>query len=313
LKLHTIIVNWRTPALTLDAIRAAARESATWGAPIVVVDNDSQDGSMQKIEAGLAGIEGRERVVLIASPRNGGYGYGNNLGFRRGLEATERPEYFYVLNSDAFPEPRSIEILVDFMDANPRVGIAGSYVHGVDGKPHETAFRFPSAAGDLEAHIRLGLVTRMFAESVVAMPMPTRATRVDWVSGASMIIRRELLERIGLFDEAFFLYFEETDLAMRALAAGWETWYVPESSVAHVGSVSTGIQDLDKRTPRYWFDSRRRYFLKHGGREALWKANAGLLGGAVLFELRRRLQAKPRQDAPSFIRDFVRHTLRGAE
>jgi N-acetylglucosaminyl-diphospho-decaprenol L-rhamnosyltransferase len=131
---------------------------------------------------------------------------------------------------------------------------------------------------------------------------------VDWVSGASMMLRREVLEDIGLFDETYFLYFEETDLCIRAHRAGWETWYLPESSVAHVGSVSTGYQDLEKRTPRYWFDSRRYYYLKNGGPAEFWKANAGFVFGSAVWRLRRLVQQKPRQDARGLLRDLIKHT-----
>ena len=136
---------------------------------------------------------------------------------------------------------------------------------------------------------RIGLVSRLLRRSIVAPPPARVACRVDWLAGASMMIRRPVLDEAGLFDEAFFLYFEETDLCRRALAAGWSTWYVPESRVAHIGSASTGMKRREPR-PAYWFASRRHYLRKHDGcavtcddfRQAMAEAN-----GADLRQLER--------------------------
>ena len=95
----------------------------------------------------------------------------------------------------------------------------------------------------------------MLADHVVPLPVPDQSGAVDWLAGASMMMRAEVLEQIGLFDEEYFLYFEETDLCRRAALAGWPTHYVVESRVTHIGSVSTGMKVWD-RIPEYWLDSR---------------------------------------------------------
>ena len=105
--------------------------------------------------------------------------------------------------------------------------------------------------------------------------------------------RRRVLEEVDLFDETFFLYFEEVDLCRRARLAGWPTFYIPQSSVAHIGSASTGMKDLKKRTPPYYFDSRRHYFLKNHGRLYLWVANLSWVLGYVVGHARRRLMNRP--------------------
>jgi hypothetical protein len=137
-------------------------------------------------------------------------------------------------------------------------------------------------------------VTRFLLRKwVVALPIPKRTQQVDWLAGASMMIRRRVLEEVGLFDEAFFLYFEETDLCRRARLAGWPTFYVPESSVAHIGSASTGMKDLKKRTPQYYFDSRRHYFLKNHGALYLLVANLSWVLGFSVGHVRRRMMNRP--------------------
>lgn len=310
MQLLTIILNYKTPEMTLDAVRAARR--ALGGIErhrIDIVDNDSGDGSFETLRDAVA-REGWDDVAVLQTGHNGGFGYGNNYAIRRALRSDDPPELVYILNSDAFPEPDAIEALVSFLRERPDVGIAGSAIYGVDGDPHITAFRFPTLRSEVAASFRLGLLSRVLPESEVPIqPRPDRTRQVDWLAGASMMIRRQVLEDVGLFDEGFFLYFEETDLCRRARLAGWPTWYVVESRVAHIGHGSTGLKDKNKPMPRYWFDSRRYYFLKNHGKAYLWAANAVHATGLATFKLRARVQQKDDPDPTRFLRDFVRYNF----
>ncbi|MFW6049752.1 MAG: glycosyltransferase family 2 protein [Myxococcota bacterium] len=308
-----VIVNYRTPDLTIRAIDSGRVELQRLGRDcrLVVVDNDSGDGSLGRIRAHVQNRGWGDHVAVVGSGRNGGFAFGNNVAIRAALASGNPPDFFYVQNSDAFPEPGALERLVRHMDANPRVGIAGSYTHGMDGEPHRTAFRFPTVAGELEAYARLGPVSRALRRHIVAFPIPQRTTEVDWVAGASMLVRRRVFEEVGLFDERYFLYFEETDLCLRARRAGWTTLYVRDSTVAHVGSASTGLWVNGRRMPAYWFDSRRHYFRKNHGVTYLWLSNAALLLGSGIFRTRRAIERYRADDEPQrFIRDFVAHTIR---
>jgi N-acetylglucosaminyl-diphospho-decaprenol L-rhamnosyltransferase len=302
----TVILNWRTPDMTLRAVQAARVAMQGIGGAITVVDNASGDGSEERLREGTREMPD---VRVIQSGRNGGFGAGNNAGIRAGLPGGERPDYVYILNSDAFPAPGAIRALLDHLETHPATGFAGSHIHGPDGDPHRTAFRFPSVAGEFEAQVRFGPVSRLLHRSIVAQALPTVTTRVDWLAGASLMMRMDVLDRIGLFDERFFLYFEETELCHRAAAAGWPTDYVVESRVAHIGSVSTGMKEW-RRMPGYWFDSRWHYFTKvHGRAYAVAATLAALVGGA-LWRLRLLVQRRDRGDPPRFLRDMARHHLR---
>lgn len=104
-----------------------------------------------------------------------------------------------------------------------------------------------------------------------------------------MMVRREVLETVGGLDESFFLYFEEIGLCARLAAAGWERWYVPLSRVIHLRGWSTGVTGLDepsRRLPAYWFESRRRYFVKHHGFRYAALADAAFLAGRAVGTLR---------------------------
>lgn len=310
MKLLAVIVNYRSPEMTGEALAALLRElEGVPDARVEVVDNDSGDGSYETLREAIDKLGLGPRVRLTRTTHNGGFGYGNNFAIRPALEAADTPEYVYLLNSDAFPDPGSIRGLLAFADAHPEVGIVGSYIHGPDGEPHETAFRFPSVASELESGARLGILSRLLARHVVALEIPTRPTQVDWLAGASMLIRSSVLRRVGLFDETFFLYFEETDLCRRVQSAGWTTWYVPESKVTHIGSASTGMKIKNRPVPRFWFESRRHYYLKTHGRAYLFAADLLFALGFASWRARRRLQGKPDNDPPGLLVDFLRFSF----
>ena len=304
-RVNCIILNWRTAEMTLQAVAAAGRAMEGIEGAITVVDNDSQDGSFEQLSAALAD---RPRVRVIQSGRNGGFGAGNNVGIRAGLPGGARADYAYILNSDAFPAPDAIRVLLAHMEAHPRTGFAGSHIHGPDGAPHVTAFRFPGIASEFEGAAKIGPVSRALARYIVPLPLPQGTTRVDWLAGASMMMRKSMLDEIGLFDETFFLYFEETDLMLRGARAGWATDYVVESRVMHIGSASTGMKEW-RRVPGYWFDSRWHYFAKNHGRLYAGLATMAHLTGLGLHRLRRAMQRGKAGNAPHYFRDLVKHSL----
>ena len=310
-RLLTVILNWRTPDMTLRSVAAALTALQGIEGALVVVDNDSGDGSFETLTATVAANgwdKGPQTVRVLQSGHNGGFGAGNNFGIRAGLPDGSKPDYVYILNSDAFPAPNAIRALMDHLEAHPDTGFAGSYIHGTDGEAHRTAFRFPSILGEFEQNIRFGPVSKLLKRQIVAQPLPSVTTRVDWLAGASMMMRQKVLDQIGLFDETFFLYFEETDLCRRAAMAGWPTDYVVESRVAHIGSVSTGMKTWG-RIPRFWLDSRLHYYVKNHGAAYAFAATLATLAGGILWRARLLIQRKDRGDPPRYLRDMVAHGL----
>ena len=309
--LLTVILNWRTPDMTLKAVASALVALAGIDGALVIVDNDSGDGSFEILskEVAARGWDGGPQSVrVLQAGRNGGFGAGNNFGMRAGLAKGARPDFVYILNSDAFPEPGAIKALMDHLTAHPETGFAGSFIHGDDNVPHRTAFRFPSIPAEFEAQVRFGPISRLLSRHIVARPVPNITCRVDWLAGASLMMRQSVLDQIGLFDEQFFLYFEETDLCRRAARAGWPTDYVVESRVLHIGSVSTGMKHWT-RIPGFWLDSRLHYFVKNHGRFYAFAATLAHLAGGVLWRLRLAVQRKDRGDPPQYLRDMMWHSL----
>lgn len=304
-----IVLNYRTAEMTLRAA-AAALADMPQGAELILVDNASGDGSGVILQNAITakGWDAQGRVRLILSAVNGGFGAGNNLGLACAMSDGSAPDYFYVLNSDAFPDPGCLSSLIAHLQNHPKAGFAGSHVRGEDDLDHCTAFRFPSIAGEFEGAARLGVMTRLLAGSVVAPALPQTSAKVDWVAGASVLIRARMLREIGVFDENFFLYFEETDLCKRASRAGWDCWYVPDSRVVHIGSVSTGMKNW-QRMPAYWFQSRQYYFLKNHSRPYAAAALLARFAGGAIHHLRCAVSGRNVQDPSHFLRDLARHGL----
>jgi len=197
-RILTIVLNWRTPEMSLRAARAAQRAMDGIAGEVVIVDNSSGDGSCETMQAATAGWD---RVRVVQSGRNGGFGAGMNAGMQAGLADGARPDYVLILNSDAFAGPDAIAALVSHLEANPGAGLAGSRIHGPDGAPHVTCFRFPSILGEFEGAARIGPVSRLLRRHTLPLPVPETTQPVDWLAGASLMIRQDVLDAIGRFDE----------------------------------------------------------------------------------------------------------------
>ena len=310
-RILAVVLNYRTADLTTVCLRSIAAQIGNLpNLRVVVTDNASGDGSVEKIERAIREENMASWAELLPLPANGGYAYGNNAGVRRALQSDAPPDYFLLLNPDTVLRPNAIQALVAFMRAHPDAGIVGSRLEDPDGTPQCSAFNFPNAWSELDRGLRLGIISRLIEDKLVRRPIPDEPCRVDWVAGASMLVRREVFEHVGLIDEAYFLYFEEVDFLLRAKRAGFDTYYVPESRVVHHVGASTGVSDerkVAKRVPDYWFDSRRRYFLKNHGAVGAAAADVAWLFGFSLHSLRQRILPKEANDPPHVLRDFVRN------
>jgi N-acetylglucosaminyl-diphospho-decaprenol L-rhamnosyltransferase len=307
------IVNYRTPQLTIDNLRSLQSEVVAIGsAKVIVVDNCSGDGSAALIQAAIDRNGWGSWACVRELPRNGGYSYGNNACLREFLAAPDKPEFCLLLNPDTLVRPGAIAALVEFMDGHPDAGILGSRLEDPDGTPQRSAFRFHSILGELDARIRLGIFTRALKSYVMNPALSDVPRRADWVAGASMLVRSSVFEEVGLLDEGYFLYFEEVDFCLRAYRAGWSCWYVPQSRVVHLVGQSTGVTNPKtsrNRLPSYWFDSRRRYFIKNYGPLYTLVIDCVWFVGQVLWEARRLLQRRPRVDPAAMFIDYARNSV----
>ncbi len=308
MEVATIIVNFRTPAATVDAVTALMGDLDGLGdSRVVVVDNASGDGSAERLQATFSESKWRNRVIVVPAISNGGFGSGVNVGVKYVISSFGAPRYFFILNPDATIEPGALTGLVSFMRDHPEAGLLGNEVRNL-GADVVKAFRFPSALGELEGSACLGPLSRLLRDYVVAVH-PSETCEVDWVSGVSMLFRGEVFSKVGLFDEGFFLYFEEIDFAKRTREAGFKVYFVAGVVVGHVGALSTGLKDATRRMPRYWFESRRRYFVKHHGRLYAAICDGAWLLGHVILQAKSRLPRRHVVLRPRLGLDFLRFSL----
>jgi len=311
MKVLVVVVNYRTPKLAVRCLESLEHEvEQIRSMHVVVTDNASGDDSVEVI--GNA-IEAKQWswCTLMPLPQNGGYGSGNNAGIQPYLDGDDPPDYVMLVNPDAFVHEGAISTLLAFMESRPEVGIAGARVEDGEGKQTHSAFRFPSPASELVNGFKLGLLTKMLRSRQLLYDSEDTTMQVDWVTGAAVMIRKQVLGEIGLFDDGYFLYFEEVDFCFRAGLAGWPVFFVPDSSVTHLQAQATGIthdRGEQSRFPNYWFDSRRRFFVKNRGKAQAVLADLAFLGGYTTYRARSAIQRKPNNEPPHFWWDFFRNS-----
>jgi N-acetylglucosaminyl-diphospho-decaprenol L-rhamnosyltransferase len=306
-----VIVTYKSAQLTINSLASIHAERASEGLRIRVIVVDNASGDTDAIALAVKENDWSSWVTLVTAPRNGGFAYGNNLGIARAYEQRP-PRYVYLLNPDTEVRTGAVGSLAYFMESHPDVGIAGSGIDNPDGSEWPIAFKFPTALSEIIGGLNTGLITRLLHSWEVPQRMAKIAQPIDWVSGASLMIRPTLFATIGGLDENYFLYFEETDLCFRAKKAGFSTWYVPESRVMHLEGQSTQFNARaagPRRLPAYWFESRRRYFavnrgVGHAIAIDIVAIMAYSFGWMKRFALRRM-----HTQVPYFLRDLIRHSV----
>lgn len=315
-RLRIIIVNYRTPGLTIDCLASLEPEvRANPGTTVVVVEGGSGDDSAGLLRDAIADRGWSNWATLDAREKNAGFAGGNNAAILPALDERPPPDFILLLNPDTVARPGAISQLLGFMHEHPHAGLAGSRLEDPDGTPQSSAFRFPSVFSSFENSVRFGPVSRLLRRHVVARPVQDTPHRTDWLSGASLMIRREVFEKIGPLDDRYFMYFEETDFCLAAHRAGFQCWYVPASRVVHLVGQASGVygkkpgDQPPRRRPAYWFESRKRYFVKNHGRFVATLADAAWILGFTLHRLRVKLTRRPDHDPPKLLSDFIRHSV----
>jgi N-acetylglucosaminyl-diphospho-decaprenol L-rhamnosyltransferase len=310
MKLLVVITSYRVTDLTIDCLHSIATEiDSVPGARVAVCENGTGDDSAARIQRAITENGWARWCSLTSVTTNLGFTGGNNVIIRPALQSADPPQYVLLLNCDTRVHPNAFKALVDFMDGHPKVGIAGSRQEDPNGTPLCSAFRFPSPQSEFEGTVRVGVVTRLLKRWSVAPPICNDPCQCDWLSGACMIVRREVFRDIGLLDEGYFTYFEDVDFCFNARKAGWSAWYVPASRIVHLVGQASGVTvKKPKRLPAYAFEARRRYFLKNHGPVKAAMADFGRILGLMLWRL-RNLLGKPDSTPPHYLRDCIRHSV----
>jgi GT2 family glycosyltransferase len=215
-----------------------------------VVDNASADDSVAAAQAQFPDVH------VIANEQNVGFAAANNQAM-----AASAGRYVLLLNSDTVARPGSIERLVRFADAHPAAGVVGPQLLNADGSFQGSFADLPSLASEILSVTGIG--KRVFGLWHPNYgPRHSQAARpTGYIQGACMLVRRAALAQIGLMDEQYFMYSEETDWCLRMRRAGWEVWFTPDAQIVHYGGQST--QQWRAAMLRALYRSKIRYFRKH--------------------------------------------------
>lgn len=249
--LSIIIVNWNTKNYLLRCLESVFRSGKKKSWEVIVVDNGSQDGSAKEVKRSFPNIR------LIANEENRGFAKATNQGIKH-----SSGRYLLLLNPDTEVRENSIERLVAFMDTHPDIGINGVQLLNRDGSRQNSIANFPSLATELLNKSLLRWVfPKKFPGKERVYPGPIE---VDSVIGACMLTRREAIERVGILDEDYFLFFEETDWCYRMKRAGWRVFHVPQSEIVHFQG--RGAETRKREAKVEYYRSRYHFFRKNRGK-----------------------------------------------
>jgi hypothetical protein len=244
MSLLIIIINFRTPQVTIDCLASLQPQiDDVPGTRVILVDNASPDDSVAQIQGAIAGRGWSRWVHLVASPTNTGFAGGNNLGIAMIKEHYPDTHHVLLLNSDTIAQPNVLKYCVAKMDAEPSIGLMSCMLLNKDMTLQNTARKLPTPKR--QAAFSLGLpwaLPKWFAWADLEDPNWDRRTvarDVDWVGGAFMLIRREVIDRLGGLDQRFFFYGEDAEYCHRIQRHGWKVRYDPGAAVVHLGGAST--------------------------------------------------------------------------
>ena len=305
-EIAVVIVNYRTPDLTMRCLASLVGERARLPRlKVVVVDGGSDDGSAAELAKGVRQSEYSDWVSFLPLSINGGFGWANNQAILTLARTEKPPQFIHLLNPDAEVMEGAVFDLVTELQEHSRCGAAGSQLLASDGHTTPSAFRFPAAGRELANAAQSEKIGNLLGVAPTVIN-GDGSREVDWVTGASVMLRATALQEVGLFDDGFFLYFEEVELMHRLRSKGWTVRHVPGSKVVHLEGAATGAGARASRLPRYWYDSRRRYFALTGGRLAVLKASLGWLAGRAV-RLGKSLLGRSRADG-MWIMDLLRYS-----
>lgn len=306
--ISVVIVSYNTSAILHQCLDALFEDSGSHDLEVFVVDNDSSDDSVEMVRNSFP------QVLLTANKENLGFAAANNQAYEK-----SKGDYVILLNPDAFIRPGSIDAGVQFMESHPECGLCGGRLITPEGILDPSARKFPNF---FYKFLTISGISSRFPDSAILARYDfggfdhQSTIEVDWVPGTFTVFRREMLKKLGLFDERFFLYYEETDLCLQAKRNGWKAYFLPTAEVIHVGGASSKTRkDLDfdpaaSQVLKFRLRSEFLYFRKNYGFFSVL-ANAGVEIGwhlarfAVNFLPHRRDGKKKRVHSISLIRQIV--------
>ena len=226
-----VIVNWNARDLVRPCLDSIYRQTHGVSFEVIVMDNLSSDGSVEMLRDEFPNVK------LIASDVNRGFAGGNNAGM-----AVSTGRYLLLLNPDTIVRGDAITHMVRFAEAHPEAGVVGPRVLNSDGTLQRSCFLFPSVLNLFLSTFwlyKLFPKNKFFGRETLSWCAMETERSVDVVSGCCMLVKREAYTQVGGMDEAYFMYFEETDWCYRMHEAGWKVVYTPSAQITHLGGACT--------------------------------------------------------------------------
>jgi len=304
-----IVVNYNTEGLLERMFAALDAARGDLAVQVIVVDNASRDGSVAYLR------QHRPDVEVIANDTNVGFGRGNNQAV-----ALARGRYVLLLNTDAFVSPDTLTRTIAFMDAHAECGVLGVKLIGSDGRLQPSCRYFPTPWNTFLTFSGLAALFPR-AQLIDDMSWDHASVRAcDWVPGCYYLIRREVIDRVGLFDPRYFLYFEEVDHCRAVRSAGWKVMYYPFTEVVHMGGESAQtdgqLNEAGKQISSLQIESELLYFRKHYGLAGALAtvtlalvADAIKAGSGLLLHRNRSRAARALLRAKTIVRSLIATNL----
>jgi len=297
-QLAIVIINYKTPQMLIDCLKSLLPELGKLNAKVVVVDNLSLDNSLQLIQQWIDENAVGGLVELHASSVNSGFSGGNNMGISA-LEA----KYYLLLNSDTLVRKGAISTLLNAAINNKEAGLISPRLEWPDAIPQESCFRFHTPISQLIGSANTGFITKILQKYSVPFAISEQPAYYDWTSFACVLIRAEVFKQIGLMDDGYFMYFEDVAFAYHAQQAGWKVLNIPDAHVVHLRGGSSPLKaqvKLGKRLPRYFYESRTRFFYQVYGRFGLLMANLFWTLGYGVSLLRALFSSSYQSNIPAY-------------
>ncbi len=251
--LSIIIVSWNTRALLAQCLASIYANPPAGEFEVWVVDNASSDGSATMVQKRLP------QVKLIENPENVGFARANNQAIRK-----SSGQHVLLLNSDTMVRPNALTNMVAFIAAHPEAGIVGANILNADGTPQSCYGSLPSLLSEAALAWGLDTLYPFLSMFITHLGVEREFVETDWVVGAALMVRQEVLDRVGLLDESYFMYSEEIDLAHRVRRAGWKTYALRDVCIVHLGQQSS--KQAPAAMKAQLFRSKVLYFEKYHGR-----------------------------------------------
>ena len=280
-----VIINYKTPYLILNCLESLLPELHGLSAKVIVVDNNSHDGSDEIIQYWIEYSFFSGKVELISSLENTGFSGGNNLGIQH-----IKADYYLLLNSDTLIRKGAIKLLLNAAKENEKAGLISPRLEWLNGDAQESCFRFHSPLSELISSANTGIITKCLRKFNVPQPVSEVANYYDWTSFACVLVKSDVFDDIGMMDDGYFMYFEDVAFSFHSQQAGWKVLNVPDAHVVHLRGGSSPVKSQAKqrkRLPRYYYESRTRYFYQSYGWFGLFNANLLWTLGFGLSLLRR--------------------------